>query len=208
MPVEEQTTIKIYKSRNNLLNLLEKQDYIISEYNEFSINEIHILNKNKQLDILLENSDKTKKAYIKYNLGKTLRPPNLYEFIDDLYHIDEILSPTDNLIIIVADEPNDTIIKTLNHIWSQDKIFITLLNIKRLQYNILEHDWVPPHQILSNEESVDFKQKFNITNNSQIPTISRYDPVALCIGIRPDQICKIDRPSKTAITAEFYRICV
>ena len=85
MPVEEQTTVRIYKSRKNLLDILETHGYEITEYNEFSINEVHIMTKNKQLDMLLENSNKTKKVYIKYNLGKTLRPANLYELIDDLF---------------------------------------------------------------------------------------------------------------------------
>jgi DNA-directed RNA polymerase subunit H (RpoH/RPB5) len=208
MPVEEQTTVRIYKARKNLLNILETQDYEIMEYNEFSINEVHVMNKNKQLDMLLENSDKTKKVYIKYNLGKTLRPANLYELIDDLFHIEEVLELTDNLIIVVGDEPNDTIIKTLNHIWEKDKIFITIINIKRLQFNVLNHQWVPSHTILSDDQVSEFKTKYNITKNTQIPTISRYDPVALCIGIRPDQICRISRSSKTAIISEYYRICV
>ena len=40
-----------------------------------------------------------------------------------------------------------------------------------------------------------------------MPQISRYDPVAQAIGLRPGQICKITRPSKTAITSNYYRIC-
>lgn len=208
MPVEEQTTVRIYKSRKNLLDILETHGYEITEYNEFSINEVHIMTKNKQLDMLLENSNKTKKVYIKYNLGKTLRPANLYELIDDLFHIEEVLTPSDNLIIIAGDEPNETIIRTLNHIWEKDKIFITILNIKRLQFNILKHDWVPKHTILTAEEVDQLKQTYNIINDSHLPTISRYDPVALCIGIRPGEICRIDRSSKTAIITNYYRICV
>ena len=53
----------------------------------------------------------------------------------------------------------------------------------------------------------DWKEKYNITDNSQFPELSRFDPVAQAIGIRPGQLCKIERPSKTAIMADFYRIC-
>ena len=52
------------------------------------------------------------------------------------------------------------------------------------------------------------KQLYNITNDSQFPEISRYDPVAQVIGIRPGQICEITRPSKTAISSKYYRICI
>ena len=51
------------------------------------------------------------------------------------------------------------------------------------------------------------KQLYNIKEDSEIPTISRYDPVALAIGMRPGEVCKIERPSKTAIMTNYYRIC-
>ena len=114
---------------------------------------------------------------------------------------------TDDLIIIVGEEMNDTTEKTLNHIWEQDGIFVNVINIDRLQYNILNHELVPKHIVLTNKESEEFRQKFNITNDKQIPDISRFGPVSQLIGIRPGNICKIIRPSKTAISTEFYRIC-
>ena len=51
------------------------------------------------------------------------------------------------------------------------------------------------------------KKRYNIVNDTELPEISRYDPVAQAIGMRPGQICKIIRPSKTAITTDYYRIC-
>ena len=60
----------------------------------------------------------------------------------------------------------------------------------------------------SNEILEVIKQLYNITNDSQFPEISRYDPVAQVIGIRPGQICEITRPSKTAISSKYYRICI
>jgi len=32
--------------------------------------------------------------------------------------------------------------------------------------------------------------------------------VARVIGLRPGNVCKIIRPSKTAITTEYYRVCI
>jgi DNA-directed RNA polymerase subunit H (RpoH/RPB5) len=50
--------------------------------------------------------------------------------------------------------------------------------------------------------------KYNITDKIQFPDISRFDPVARVIGLRPGQVCNIIRASKTAIEANYYRICV
>jgi DNA-directed RNA polymerase subunit H (RpoH/RPB5) len=50
--------------------------------------------------------------------------------------------------------------------------------------------------------------KYNITDKNQFPDISRFDPVARAIGLRPGQVCHIIRPSKTAIETDYYRVCV
>jgi DNA-directed RNA polymerase subunit H len=99
------------------------------------------------------------------------------------------------------------LLNILNQIWEQDGIFIVIYNLDRLQFNILDHEYVPKHIILNDNEINEMKKRYNITKNTELPEISRYDPVAQAIGMRPGQICKIIRPSKTAITADYYRLC-
>lgn len=43
---------------------------------------------------------------------------------------------------------NETLTNEVKHIWERDNIFVTIINIKRLQFNILEHQLVPPHRVL------------------------------------------------------------
>lgn len=200
-------TTALYKSRTNLLSLLKNQGFEIKDYEEFSVNDVHIMNNNKQLDMLLSSPEGTKKVYVKYHLGKTLRRENINDYIDDLYTIENVLNKTDTLIIIIKQEPNEPLIAVLNEIWEQEGIFIILFNLERLQFNILEHTYVPKHEIIEEQEIKLIKQRFNIRSNDDLPDISRYDPVAQAIGLRPGQICKITRKSKTAISAEYYRIC-
>jgi DNA-directed RNA polymerase subunit H (RpoH/RPB5) len=207
-------TSAIYKSRSVILEQATKQGYETSDYSGFSVNEVNTMKTNNQLDMILEKieedeTSKTKrKVYVRYYLAKALRPANLNEMIDDLFNIEEILKKTDILLIVVKDEVNETLINTLKHIWEQDKIFIIIQNLKRLQFNILNHTLVPPHRILSISETIAVKTRYNIMNDNQFPDISRFDPVAQAIGIRPGQVCEIIRPSKTAISAPYYRICI
>ena len=206
----------IYKSSKTLLELMKKQNYNIDDYENFSINEVNSMFQNKQLDLLLEkkpdeNAPKTerrKKIYISYYLTKTLRQQNIQEMIDDLFNLEEILTKEDTLMIIVKEDMNETMTNLLKHIWEQDGILIIIQNIKRLQFNILEHVLVPEHRVLNNEEVERIKLKYNIIDDTQFPDISRFDPVAQIIGIRPGQVCEIIRPSKTAINSYYYRICV
>lgn len=195
--------IEIFKSRNNLLDILKLRGYNTESYDGFSIGEITTLYNNSQLDMLIEGD---KKIYIKYFIEKTLRPTNIYEIIDDLYNVENILEEKDTLLFVVKDEPSENLQKLQSTILEQDKTFIIVINIDRLQFNILKHSMVPFHRILSEVEKQKIIEKYNIIDNN-IPEISRFDPVAQVIGIRPGEYCEIQRPSKTSIMSYFYRIC-
>jgi DNA-directed RNA polymerase subunit H (RpoH/RPB5) len=184
---------KIFKSREVILDLLDKQGYNTSKYTGSSITEVSSMYITKQMDMLLKKSNK--KTYVKYHLDKTLRPTNLYDYIEDLINLDNILNKTDDLIIIIKDEPNDSLKMTLANFWQQEGVFINVINIKRLQFNILNHELVPPHRVLNVEEADIIKKQYNIMDDSQIPDISRFSPVSQVIGIRPGQMCEIIRPS-------------
>ena len=205
----------IFNSRKILLELMEKQGYNVNDYANFSINEVNSMKQNNQLDMLLETNENKvtpenpkKKIYIRYYL--TVRPAakNIQEMIDDLFILSETLKKTDTLFIIIKDEPNETLINEIKHIWESEGIFIVIESIKRLQFNILEHILVPPHRVVLESEAIEIMKKYNITSKTQFPDISRFDPVARVIGLRPGQLCHITRPSKTAIEANYYRICL
>lgn len=204
----------IYKSRTILLELMGMQGYNVYDYEGFTVNEVNTMKVNNQLDMILEKNaedvdlKRKTKIYIRYYLAKSLRPQNLQEMIDDLFNTEEVLTKYDTLFIVVKDEVNETLLNALKHIWEQEKIFIVIQNLKRLQFNILKHVLVPPHRILSNAEVLAVKKRYNVMSDSQFPDISRFDPVAQAIGIRPGQVCEIIRPSKTAISAPYYRICM
>jgi DNA-directed RNA polymerase subunit H (RpoH/RPB5) len=199
--------IQIYKSRINILEILKSQGYNVSDYEGSGINEVNSMYQSNQLDMLLSKNDNSKKVYIKYHSAKTLSHSNITQYIDDLFNIDNILKNEDDLIIIMKDEPNESLIKILKNIWEKEQKYINVFNIKRLQYNILKHELVPPHVVLTKEEAKEVKTKFNITDDSQIPDISRFGPVAQAICIRPGELCKITRSSLSAIKSDFYRIC-
>jgi DNA-directed RNA polymerase subunit H len=205
----------VYKSRKILLQLMKLQGYNVDDYENFSISEISIMSTNKQLDIFLEKKSNdefttsSNKIYICYNYYSQFNTKNINDTIKDLYEGDDPkLGSDDTLLFITKEDPNETIVNNLIHIWEMTRKFVTVISIKRLQFNILEHSLVPPHRVLSKEETASVMKKYNIDKLSQFPEISRFDPVASVIGIKPNEICEIKRPSKTSINANYYRICV
>lgn len=205
------TISTLFKSRNTILDLLEKQGFDITDYTDYGVSEIQTMYTNNQLDMLLSSTKEIrpqKKVYVKYHLAKTLRRENINNIIDDLFHLEQVLQKTDTLIIVMKQEVNDTLTHILNEIWEKEQIFIVIHTLDRLQFNILEHQYVPQHIVLSDVEKEAVEKKYNITDPKQMPSISRYDPVSLAIGLRPGQVCKIIRPSKTSVNSIYYRYCI
>ena len=229
------TIARLYNARKNLLELLMAQGYDVEGYTNFGVNEVNAMFMHKQLDMLVETkstSEKSKenqginksnkKAYIKFHLEKMLSTGHINDLIEDLYVLgaggetgglgvstnanDTVLMEKDTLIIVTKQEVK-TMNQYLNQLFLQGR-FIVLLSLDRLQFNILNHQYVPPHTILLKEETDEMMKKYNVQDKSQLPDISRYDPVALAIGMRPGDVCKIDRPSKSAIHSTYYRVCV
>lgn len=198
----------VFKSRNTILEILKFRGYNVDDYVNYSINEIHLLIQNNQLDMLVKKESTGQKVYLKYfNLDKSLRPNNVHEIIESLYTIEEVLNKTDELIIIIKEEPNETLEKLQTGVYAHDNIYINIININRLQFNILNHTLVPKHRLLSDEEKNTIKTFYNIVNDSEFPSISRFDPVSQVLGIKPGQVFEIERSSKTAVVSKFYRIC-
>lgn len=197
--------ISTYNARKYLLEILESRGFNTSEYNNYTVNELSIQYENQQLDLLLEKSNK--KIYVKFYIYKTLKTQNIYEMVEDLFHLENMLGKQDDLIIIIRDEPNTTIKQCLKDIYMSDNIYISVINIARLQFNILKHVLVPKHTILDETQANEMKKYYNITHDDEIPDISYFSPVSQVLGIRPGDIVKIDRKSRTAIDGVFYRIC-
>lgn len=225
------TISRLYNARKHLLELLAVQGFDVEGYTNFGVNEVNAMYAHKQLDMLIETKSSSskevkgksnKKAYVKFHLEKMLSAGHINDLIEDLYVLgaggeigglgistnanDTVLTEKDTLIIVTKQEVK-TMNQLLNQLFLQGR-FIILLSLDRLQFNILNHQYVPPHTILLKEELDEMMKKYNVGDKSQLPDISRYDPVALAIGMRPGDVCKIDRPSKSAIHSTYYRVCV
>jgi len=75
------------------------------------------------------------------------------------------------------------------------------------EIEIVKHQLVPKHEILSDEEKRAILQKFEATENN-LPKITVSDPVVQMIEAKPGNVIKITRKSPTAGEAFYYRLVV
>ena len=197
---------EIFKSRQTLLDYLSKMGYNTKSYMNYSYDSVYNMIIHNSLDMYFNEG---KKIYCKFHVQKKpIRTQYIEEYIDEIYNIEEKLTTKDILIIIGNDNINDTTKTYLSSIFIDRNINIIYLSIKELQYNVLNHTLVPKHSILDSDKINEIKTRYNITNTSELPEISRFDPVAKAIGASPGDIIHIERRSKTAVISDYYRYCV
>jgi len=114
------------------------------------------------------------------------------------------LRKQDTLLILTKDYSTSTIHDLLRSKYYD--YYVNIYKIQQLQYNILEHSYVPKHIKLNPTEKIELYKRFNIKDDSQMPQISRFDPVACAIFLRPGDVCKIIRYDKISFENEFYRV--
>ena len=201
---------EICSSRKNIIDMLKLRDYDVDKYSNFTVNELEILMENEQLDIeACQIKNPTQKVIVKYLWKQTkIKTPSLVKEINAVIENNNITDKNKSeyeIIIVSKDKKSESLQKVLDEYNS--KYYIQYFWIKTLMYNIMEHEFVPKHRILNNEEKDAIRKKYNIQNN-QMPIIHRNDAVAQYLGMRAGDICEITRQSETCGDSLTYRICV
>ncbi len=75
------------------------------------------------------------------------------------------------------------------------------------KFNVLEHELVPDHILMTEEETQELLKKYGITRG-QLPKIKSSDVVVKQVGAKPGDVLKIIRKSLTAGKAISYRLVI
>jgi DNA-directed RNA polymerase subunit H (RpoH/RPB5) len=205
---------KLFKSRTNIIYYLTEMGYDCSSYENFSMEELDILQRNESLDFMVLKD--TRKCFVRYmtedanskNPANSVKKINITNIIDDMFTQEGMLTDKDTLVLITNEYSMDSIHKALKNIWELKKLYVVLFDLKQLQLNVLKHTLVPKHVKLTEEQKVELYKELKVEDDSQLPEISRFDPVAKTLFLRPGEVCQITRYSKISFTDIFYRVCV
>ena len=84
------------------------------------------------------------------------------------------------------------IIKTL----AKKKIYIDVFTITETQFNLIDHEYIPKHEIKTKKEKKSLLKAYGITQ-ADMPHIKTTDPVIKYLGATKGQLIKITRESDT-----------
>jgi DNA-directed RNA polymerase subunit H len=204
----------VYRSRMNLLDILEERGYEVDKYRKFSPAEAAeaVLSFPSLSFKVTKKDDETKVCDVRYVLA--ISRQKLDTYFDDIEDED-----TENMEVIVMlgsaiTEAHHVValkqyLKMMNSGEKRRRnLRVSFFSIYMLVVNPLHHVLVPKHEIVPKEKHNELMQSLFITSKSKFPEIKFHvDPIARCIGAVPGDIVKITRPSQASGEAIIYRVC-
>lgn len=212
----------LMRSRCVILEMLNMRGYDTTPYND--VQSSWCKSGENPKPILLHNNDNESEIQVHYDILKKTQHKKLFNSEDGI--IDLIIKNRDPLhvqkdltiLIILRDKTTPTVINAINKAMAKYKVFIQVFTLRSLMYNITKHQLVPKHERFDKKRSHELLhgkddsgkgllENLHIDCPTKLPHILSSDPVAMFIGLRDGEICKITRPSQSAGIHVVYRYC-
>jgi len=200
----------IYRSRMNLLDILEERGYNVTKYRKFSpVEATAAITSLPSLSFKVMKEDETKVCDVRY---ANITRQKLDKFFDDIE--DENSENTEvvvMMIVPIADAHHISALKQyvkLKESGDKRKLRVSFFSVDMMVVNPMKHVLVPKHEIVPEEKHQELMESMYITSKSKFPEIKFHiDPIARCIGAVPGDIVKITRPSPSCGASIIYRVC-
>tara|TARA_Y100000389_G_scaffold205112_1_gene263367 strand:- start:10236 stop:10922 length:687 start_codon:yes stop_codon:yes gene_type:complete len=223
------TTGPFIRSRKVIAEMLEQRGYDTSGI------QLEVSGLDEETSKIILKKNDGAEIQVHYDIHKKTQHKKLFNTEDKSGKVNDIIEKrkkenknkkskkdTDNddltIIFVIRDKPTPTIVSAVQNAMKEYKIFIQIFNIRSLMYNITHHQIVPKHERVYGEELNKLLHGYNdkegllsmlhISHEKNLPIILASDPVAMFIGLRPHEICKITRPSQSAGKHIVYRYCI
>lgn len=206
-------TEAVYRSRITLFKVLEARGYNTQAYSKLGINELRVFTTTNYpenyagLNMIISKKNETdRKCHIIYNHAKMNQFKRIVDQIDNLN-----LNPeTDELIYMIQESANDKVHSPVAaHMWSTKKLRVSFFCVYEIVVNPLEHELVPRHEPVPQEEVPELLKRLRVNEKTQLPLIRYHtDPIGRLLGLVPGDIVKITRPSPSSGEYVVYRVCV
>jgi len=186
--------VNILESTTDHTETLKKKAYMLAELRKNKILEEKVLDDS--IDIMTQDSEGTRILFQCIPGGKTIGVKIIRTLIKKIEET-EI-----GKVVVVGGAKYSYVARS-----TAKKAGIELIPPDFPSFNIFEHELVPKHEILSQEEAEKLLDKLR-AEPYQLPHIKSEDPAARSIGARPGDILRITRKESTAGEHTYYRYVV
>ena len=181
--------MKMLHSRNVLL-IPDIENYIKNKLDEINDSELNIDIKNTDDTITIYAV-----KYVPYDITSINKSYGSFDFVEN---------HKNHFIILVFKSINRKTIQKIHLVQDNVEIFLE----KELMINLIDHELLPKNLVkLSPDEKNKVFDEYLCTGD-QLPRMLNSDPLAKYYNLKPGDVCKITRYSKTAGFIPFYRIVI
>jgi len=204
LPIEKSNYQKINMIKTNIIKMFCHRGYIKGENIQKSINKLVEQENDDYEYILTLDVDTNYNTTIKDKQIIIKLFNNKISSINKTSPIGEFITKHNNAYkFMIVDDINSKSVKIISGYSTPCEIFKT----SELMLCIVEHTLVPNHKVLTKEEANIVLNEY-CARKRDMPLILTTDPIARFYNMKPDEICRIIRPSILTIEAPFYRIVV
>ncbi|KII71545.1 DNA-directed RNA polymerases I, II, and III subunit RPABC1 [Thelohanellus kitauei] len=201
---EDDNVYRLWRIRKTALQLCHDRGYLVSQ-EELDMDMTKFVShftthpNRKELTIIVAHNDDSKdQMFVFFSDEDRIGIKSLKNYIvkmtQDVVH---------RCILVIQQALTPTAKQTILEM--APKFIIEYFFEDELMFNILEHELVPEHIVMSQAEKAELLQRYKL-KDSQLPRIQITDPVARYFGLQRGQVVKIIRPSETAGRYVTYRI--
>lgn len=177
----------------NTLLMLEERGIFKKKDHKKNLKNLYNQIKDDMLFNLSDNKTKVGIRIVKYKVTSITKVEGIDQFLND---------KTYNERIIIFKEMNQKTFKQLisykntQPFWEKD-----------LMMNIIDHNYVPKHYVLTEEEKIEFIKSYQITRDT-LPKIKLYDAISRYYNMKVGDIVQITRKNILSGEELFYRVVV
>lgn len=221
----------LFKSRGNLLKMLDNRGCDTKKYQNYTKDELaallssHIQGKyttsddQGPLDIMVAQKNKAtgqydRRVFIKYRMDpKMMKKDTIIKQVAAIFETQKLDNEKDTLIILnskaVFLKPGgkDDSVQTVVNRCLLTGMFVQIFGMENFLIDIASNQYVPKHTLLTDKQVLEVVKKYNISSKN-MPKIKREDPMAKYIGARPGQVVRIDTFNPTNGTEPMYRYVI
>jgi DNA-directed RNA polymerase I, II, and III subunit RPABC1 len=179
--------------RKVILNMLKIRKYLIEDPEDF-------INSESEEFLTHKIDDEDSKIYVFFpKISNKVGVFTIRQYVREMQE-----NSVDQAIVVVK----DSITAFAKQVFIEAKpLVIECFKEKELLVDILEHDIVPKHELLEEEEKKELLKIYK-AKEGQLPKMLSSDPVARYFGAKKGQVFKITRVSESSGNYIYYRIVV
>ncbi|GBG33595.1 DNA-directed RNA polymerases I, II, and III subunit RPABC1 [Hondaea fermentalgiana] len=199
---QHKRAFRLFRARETVQKMLNNRKYLVSNdetsFDEFKNTFGYPVDKKKLMMMTAKRDDPNERIFVFFPDEEKVDVKSMATYADQMQ-----TQEVRRAILVVEKDISPFARKALAE--AAPLFYIEVFKESELLVDITEHELVPKHEVLSQDEKRQLLVRYNL-KDSQLPRMYTTDPITRYFGLKRGQVVKIIRSSETAGRYVTYRI--